>query len=83
MSYTRTSDARVAPSPFELTNFILDDRVVEEINHHIKHNEMGAAQLKHYSYISKNIKRLEHKLDQHKDEQKEIFERIMSHEHLQ
>ena len=66
-------------SPVELTHVILDCPSVEMINNTIT-DTTDAAHLRHYSYVAHTMKRLEYELDQHRQEQNELFDHMTANE---
>lgn len=52
------------------------DLTVGPLNEAFCDKDVDAAELRHFSYISMNIARLEYELDRHKEERRELFEHM-------
>jgi hypothetical protein len=59
-----------------MTHIILDDPSIVRLNQAFDNDPTGAAYLRHYCFVSQNIKRLEYELDRHLEERRELFEHM-------
>lgn len=80
MSFSAATDSSVLPSPFELNNMVLHDQTVIILNETFPNDTTSSAHLRHYSFVSQNIQRLKHTLDQYYQEQNELFEHMMAND---
>ena len=65
-SSTSTSDASL--SPHELTNLILDNATIPLLEHVFRNDPITHAHLRHYHFVSSEIKQLENTLDRYLQE---------------
>ena len=72
---TSTSDASLSPHKF--TNLILDDATIPLLEHAFRNDPITHAHLRHYNFVSSEIKQLEHTLDRHFQERQTLFHHIM------
>lgn len=79
-SFSSDHDATLPPSAFELRHIILDDEAVEKFNNVFSDDATSMIQLRHISFVSQNIERLQHELDRHHKEEQEFYNHIMKHE---
>jgi hypothetical protein len=70
----------ILPDPNELSDLILDDPMVELLNQTFSDDFTAAAHLRHYSFISLSLKRLQTEINRHYEEQQELFEHMMNNE---
>jgi hypothetical protein len=82
MTSPSTSDSPSPLSAPELTNLIFDSPMANILHETFEDDVTGAAHLRHYGYISKNIMRLQLELDRHHEEQKELFNHIMENDYF-
>jgi hypothetical protein len=83
MSFSAATNSSVLPSPFELNNMVLHDQTVILLNETFPNDRTSSAHLRHYSFVSQNIQRLKHTLDQYYQEQNELFEHMMANDQFQ
>ena len=65
-------------TPHEMTHIILDNPSIDQMNQTFDEDLTGAAHLRHYRFVSENIKRLEYELDRHLEERRELFEHMIT-----
>ena len=79
-SFSSAHDATLPPSAFELRHIILDQEAVEMFEHVFSEDATSMSQLRHISFVSQTIKRLEYELDCHHEEEREFYEHVMKDE---
>jgi hypothetical protein len=79
-SFSSAHDSTLPPSAFELRHIILDSEAVEKFEHVFSEDATSMSQLRHISFVSQNIKRLEYDLDCHHKEEREFYDHIMKDE---
>ena len=72
-----TSDTSLSPHKF--TNLILDDTTIPLLEHAFRNDPITHAHLRHYSFISSEIKQLECTLDHYLQERQTLFHHIMKY----
>ena len=72
-----TSSSDASFSPHELTNLILDDTTIPLLEHAFRNDPITHAHLRHYHFVSSEIKQLEYTLDRYLQERQTLFRHIM------
>ena len=72
-----TSSSDTSLSAHELTNLILDDTTIPLLEHAFRNNPLTHAHLRHYHFVSAEIKQLEYTLDRYLQERQTLFNHIM------
>ena len=76
-SFPSIYDATLPPSAFELRHIILDPEAIEKFSNVFSEDATSMSHLRHISFVSQSIKRLEYELDCHHKEEQEFYEHVM------
>ena len=76
-SFSSTSSSDTSLSPHEFTNLILDDATIPLLEHVFRIDPITHAHLRHYHFVSSEIKQLEYTLDRYLQERQTLFHHIM------
>jgi hypothetical protein len=79
-SSSSVSSSALPSDPNELSDLILEDPMVELINQAFSDDFTAAAHLRHYSFVSLSLKRLQTEISRHYEEQQELFDHMMNEE---
>ena len=71
------SSSDTSLSANELTNLILDDATIPLLEHAFRNDPITHAHLRHYHFVSSEIKQLEYTLDRYLQERQTLFRHIM------
>jgi hypothetical protein len=63
MSSSSVSSSDVSLTPHEFTNLILDNETIPLLNHAFRNDPITHAHIRHYSFVSSEMKHLEYALD--------------------
>jgi len=81
-----SSSTSNSPSPLsasELSELLRDDPMVNLVNQVYNDNAVSATFMRHYSFITMNIRRMRELLDEQLRERQEVFEHMMKDAELQ
>ena len=76
-SSNNSSSSDTSLSAHELTNLILNDATIPLLEHAFRNNPITHAHLRHYHFVSTEIKQLEYTLDRYLQERQTLFKHIM------
>ena len=82
-SFPASHDESLPPSTLELRNILLDHEAVDQLNRTFPHGSIYLPQFQHLGYIAQNITRIEWELDRHQEEERRIYEQVMTNDTLQ
>ena len=77
-SFPASHDESLPPSVLELRNILLDHEAVNQLNHTFPHDSTYLPQFQYLGYIAQNIKCTEWELDRHQEEERLIYEQVMT-----
>jgi hypothetical protein len=79
MSSSSVSSSDVSLTPHEFTNLILDNETIPLLNHAFRNDPITHAHIRHYSFVSSEMKHLEYALDRLLNERQTLFDHIMKY----
>ena len=81
-SFSSVYDESLPPSALELRHILLDHKAVDQFNSTFPHDSTYVPPFQHLEYIAQNITRTEWELDQHQEEERLTYERVMANDDL-
>ena len=82
-SFSSAYDESLPPSALELRHILLDHEAVDQLNRTFPHDSTYVPQFQYLGYIAQNITRTEWELDRHQEEERLIYEQVMTNDNLQ